>query len=78
MTALVCDTGLRTPSLVLKLLRIIVRGVYNRSTNFGVSIGRFVLDLSANTYQTIVSEMTYNVSMGDVKPYYTYPIKRVT
>ena len=37
VTALVCDTGLRTPSLALKLLRIIVRGVCNRSTNFGVS-----------------------------------------
>ena len=37
MTALVCDTGLRTPSLTWKLLRIIARGVCNRSTNFGVS-----------------------------------------
>jgi len=37
VTALVCDTGLRTPSLALKLLRIIARGVCNRSTNFGVS-----------------------------------------
>ena len=37
MAALVCDTGLRTPSLTLKLLRIIARGVCNRSINFGVS-----------------------------------------
>ena len=37
VTALVCDTGLRTPSLALKLLHIIARGVCNRSTNFGVS-----------------------------------------
>jgi len=37
VTALVCDTGLRTPSLALKLLRNIARGVCNRSTNFGVS-----------------------------------------
>ena len=37
MTALVCDTGLRTLSLALKLLRIVARVVCNRSTNFGVS-----------------------------------------
>jgi len=39
VTALVCDTGLRTPSLAMKLLRIIARGVCNRyrSANFGVS-----------------------------------------
>ena len=37
MAALVYDTGLRTPSLALKLLRIIARGVCNGSTNFGVS-----------------------------------------
>ena len=37
VTALVCDTGLRTPSLALKLLRIFARMVCNRSTNFGVS-----------------------------------------
>ena len=35
--ALVCDMGLRSPSLALKLLRIIARGVCNRSTNFDVS-----------------------------------------
>ena len=29
-------SALRTPSLALKLLRIIARGVCNRSTNFGV------------------------------------------
>ena len=37
VTALVCDTGLRTTSLALKLLRIIARGVCNHSTNFDVS-----------------------------------------
>jgi len=39
VTTLVCDTGLPIPSLALKLLRIIARGVCNRSTstNFGVS-----------------------------------------
>ena len=35
MTALVCDS---TPSLALKLLHIIARGVYNRFTNLGVSM----------------------------------------
>jgi len=38
--------------LTLKLVRIIARGVDNLYTNFGVSIGRLVLDLWANTCQT--------------------------
>jgi len=38
--------------LTLKLVSIISGGVRNLSTNFGVRIRRFVLDLSTNTYHT--------------------------
>ena len=64
MTALVCDTGLGTTSLALKLLRIIARGVCNRSTNFGVSrtfrsrlIGQHLSDASRDL-ATLTLEVT--------------------
>jgi len=47
VTALVCDTGLRTPSLALKLLRVIAVGCATVLPIL-MFLGRFVLDLSAN------------------------------
>ena len=44
-------------------MRIIARGEDNHPTNFGVFIGRFVVDLSANTCQT--RHVTLAFDFGD-------------
>jgi len=72
VTALVGDKGLRTQSLTLKLLRIIARGVCNRSTNFGVSrtfrsqlIGQHLSDASRDL-ATLTFEVTALVADAGV------------